>query len=339
MLVSDLDYSYPADLVAVEPFRPSRVAFVHGQDEPVEIAFDDLLSQFQAGDVLVINQSRVIPARVFTGEGVEMLFLRMRSKQTWEVLFPAKDFIPGNTWSLPEGVIVTLLEKGLPQIVAVSRELTRDYFEDHGEYALPPYIQAARGERHNRATDKSWYQPVWARDPGSVAAPTASLHFQAKDLDLLRTQGVTVAGLVLHVGAGTFMPIRGMNLNDHQMHSEAVYIPDATVEAVRQARLTGKRVWALGTTVTRALESLAAGLLVPTGDGGFAGDTRLFIKPGHPFQNVDVLLTNFHQPKSSLLSLVAAFVGLDHVKKTYQWAITRRFRLFSYGDLSVWMRK
>jgi S-adenosylmethionine:tRNA ribosyltransferase-isomerase len=338
MFVSDLDYAYPSELVAVEPSRPSRVAFVRGREEPVEINLGGLLAMFQSGDVLVINQSRVIPARLFAREGVEILFLRPQSRQTWEVLFPAKDFIPGNTLSLPEGITVTLLEKGLPQVVAVSRELTRDYFDQYGEYAIPPYIQTARGERHNRPTDRTWYQSAWALFPGSVAAPTASLHFQPTDLDFLRIKGVTVASLILHVGAGTFLPIRGMNLEDHRMHSETVYIPGATVEAVRQARLCGKRVWALGTTVTRALESHAAGLLAPT-EGGFAGETRLFIRPGYPFQNVDVLLTNFHQPKSTLLSLVAAFAGLEHVKKTYQWAIARRFRLFSYGDLSVWMRQ
>lgn len=338
MRVSDLDFTYPPELVALEPSRPSRVAFIHGQDSPIETSLPGLLEKFEAGDVLVINQSKVIPARVFSSEGVEVLFLRMRSTQTWEVLFPAKDFIPGNTLSLPEGITLTLLEKGLPQVVAVSRELTRDYFEANGEYALPPYIQQARGERHNRQTDKEWYQPIWAVDPGSVAAPTASLHFQQPDLDVLKNKGVTIAGLILHVGAGTFMPIRGSNLDDHQMHSELVHIPSSTIDAIKTAKAAGKRVWALGTTVTRALESQAAGLL-ESNSKGFAGETELFIRPGYPFQYVDVLLTNFHQPKSTLLSLVAAFAGLDHVKVTYQWAIERKFRLFSYGDLSAWMRK
>lgn len=338
MFVSDLDYTFPPELVALEPSRPSRVAFVNGAEDPVELSMDALLEKFSAGDVLVVNESKVIPARVFSLDGVEILFLRMRSTQTWEVLFPAKDFIPGNVLSLPEGIQLTLLEKGLPQIVAVSRELTHGYFDDHGEYALPPYIQAARGERHNRPTDKNWYQPIWAKDPGSVASPTASLHFQPEHLEKLKSRGVKVCGLVLHVGAGTFMPIRGSRLDDHQMHSENVFIPKATAEAIAEARANGRKVWALGTTVTRALESMASGLLDTT-KAGFAGDTRLFIRPGHPFQNVDVLLTNFHQPKSTLLSLVAAFSSLEHVKKTYQWAIDRRFHLFSYGDLSVWMRK
>lgn len=336
MQVADLDYEYPADLVATEPSRPTRVAYISA-GQPRELDLPTLLEQFYPGDLLVINESKVIPARIFSNEEIEILFLRATSAEDWEVLFPARDFKVGAQLNLPGGVTATLTQKGLPQTIRTSMPLDADYFQKHGEVALPPYIQEARGERRNRQTDAAFYQTAWAKTPGSVAAPTASLHFSASDLEKLRERGVNVATLTLHVGAGTFLPIKSAHLDDHTMHAERVEIPRATLDLVDATRAKGARVWALGTTVARSLEAYACGDFLSDATGA-RGQTRIFIKPGYEFKIVGGLLTNFHQPKSTLISLVAAFAGLDQVKSVYSWAVANRFRLFSYGDLSVWTK-
>lgn len=332
MMLADLDYSFPTDLIALEPSRPTRVAWTEPGHEPIELDLDRLLSRFAPQDLFVINESKVIPARVFSGEGVEVLFLRPRSPLEWEVLFPAREFKIGQSLQFPEGVEGTLTVKNLPQVLTLSREISPSYFEAHGEMALPPYIQDARGERHNRPQDRSVYQTSWARDPGSVAAPTASLHFQQEHLERIKN----VARLTLHVGAGTFFPIRTADIREHKMHSEIVEVPCELVERIEYTRQQGGRVWALGTTVARALESLP---VLQRKGTRLVGETRLFVYPPFEFKNVDVLLTNFHQPKSSLLALVAAFAGLEQVQSTYKWAIERGFKLFSYGDLSAWSNR
>jgi S-adenosylmethionine:tRNA ribosyltransferase-isomerase len=337
MRLSDLDYSYPAELTATVPSRPSRVAFTAVGQAPCELTIDGLLERFGPRDLFVINESKVTPARLFSADEVEILFLRPLDGEgsEWEVLFPARGRKVGDRLTLPEGVEATLAGKGLPQKLSLSRPLTAAYFERHGEMALPPYIQAARGERHTRPEDARWYQTAWAEVPGSVAAPTASLHFTSGHLGRLAAGG-QVERLTLHVGAGTFLPIRADDLAGHEMHSEFVSLPAALPEKIAAARAAGGRVWALGTTVTRALESIDR--LERHGER-LAGNTNLFVYPPYSFKNVDVLLTNFHQPRSSLLALVAAFAGLDTVKATYAWAVERRFKLFSYGDLSAWTRR
>ncbi len=337
MRLEDLDFSYPDELIAVEPSRPTRVAFCEAASEPVELDMAGLLEKFQPGDLLVLNESRVIPARIFSENGDEILFLKSLDSQRWEVLFPSRGVQLGEAIPLPGGVSAVLKQKGLPQILELSAAIATDYFEKHGEMALPPYIQQARGERHNRFQDRGWYQAAWAQNPGSVAAPTASLHMNEGHLARLRERGVELGKLTLHVGAGTFMPIRTSKIDEHQMHAERVEIPFELVDQIERTRAAGRRVWALGTTVTRSLESLAQGLL-SKGQGAYVGESRLFIKPPYDFEMVDVLMTNFHQPRSTLLCLVAAFAGLDRVKSVYGWAVDRRFRLFSYGDLSVWCK-
>lgn len=331
MQLSDLDFDFPADLIALEPSRPTRVALTEPGREPVETTVQGLLGRFGCHDLFVVNESKVVPARVFTREEVEILFLKPVNETDWEVLFPSREYRAGDQLGLPGDVTATLVSKGLPQTLRLSRPLDAAYFEKHGEMALPPYIQEARAERHNRRDDAGWYQTAWARQPGSVAAPTASLHFSAGDLKGLPN----VAKLTLHVGAGTFFPVRTPDLNSHVMHAETVEVPLSLREQIRETRARGGRVWALGTTVTRALESMD--LLQPHGDA-LIGETRLFIRGNYDFKNVDVLLTNFHQPRSTLLALVGAFAGMDTVKSTYQWAIARGFKLFSYGDLSAWTR-
>ncbi|MGE0633740.1 MAG: S-adenosylmethionine:tRNA ribosyltransferase-isomerase, partial [Pseudobdellovibrionaceae bacterium] len=234
-----------------------------------------------------------------------------------------------------------LAAKGRPQKVQVSKPLTDVYFSKVGELPLPPYIQKARGERHNVASDESWYQTVWATKPGSFAAPTASLHFKNEHLQLLKEKGVIITYVTLHVGLGTFLPVTAEDLDHHEMHPEWVEVPATTWSAIESAKSKGKKIWALGTTVCRSLESVPRGLLNRQDDGVYQGLTNLLLQPreteaGSDFKVVNVLLTNFHQPKSTLLALVASFAGLERVKTCYKWAIERKFRLFSYGDLSVW---
>ncbi|MEE6251420.1 MAG: S-adenosylmethionine:tRNA ribosyltransferase-isomerase, partial [Bdellovibrionota bacterium] len=203
---------------------------------------------------------------------------------------------------------------------------------------LPPYIQKARADRHEKKEDESWYQTAWAEKEGSAAAPTASLHFKDYHLKALRERGVEILKLTLHVGLGTFLPVSTENLEDHIMHKEWIEIPKLSLERIKLAKERGNKVWALGTTVTRSLESYANQLLEEQEDS-YIGASDLFIYPPYTYKMVDVLLTNFHQPKTTLMALVAAFTDIDNLKKSYSWAIEKRFRLFSYGDLSVWMKK
>lgn len=333
MLITELDYIYPEELVAVEPKRPSRVAFIQEGQEPREISIANLLEEIPSGDLLVINTSQVIKRRVFTSQGLEILFVKKLDPRTWEVLFPSRDIKIGESQPLFGAIQFTLLEKGLPQRIELSKELAEEEFEKYGDLPLPPYIQSARRERRARPEDRLWYQSAWAEVPGSLAAPTASLHFSREDLKTLEARGVQVLPLVLHVGLGTFLPVKTKDLKEHQMHSEWVEIPRFTWEAIHSRQ---GQVWALGTTVVRALESAAAGLFVED-KGALLGSTDLFIQPGYNFSLVSRILTNFHQPKSTLLALVAGFAGLERVQAVYTWAIKNKFRLFSYGDLSVWI--
>jgi S-adenosylmethionine:tRNA ribosyltransferase-isomerase len=327
-----LDFSFPPELIATEPLRPSRVLWSEADSAPIELTFSRLLECIPAGDVLILNDTRVLPMRVVALSGEEVLFIRSIQDSDWEVLFHARDLKLGHDLIFPGGVIGRLKSKGLPQTLEMNRNLNDAFFRTNGEPALPPYIQSARQNRRALGDDRLWYQSAWARVPGSSAAPTASLHFSKKDIDHLRQRGVDIRMLTLHVGLGTFLPIKGEDLSSHVMHSESIEMSHATVKDLRT-----RRVWALGTTVTRALESWAAGGLQEN-EFGFSGATNLFIQPGYEFKVVDHLLTNFHQPKSTLLALVMAFAGEERVREAYRFAIHNRFRLFSYGDLSAWTR-
>jgi S-adenosylmethionine:tRNA ribosyltransferase-isomerase len=337
MKLSDLQFEYPENLVATQPHRPSRVLWVEG-GEPREISVRELLSQIPAGDLLIVNNTRVLKRRVFSDD-LEILFLGKLagSGERWEVLFPSKKYKLGEEIALPLGVSMKLVQKGRPQIVEVNQPLTEDYFEKVAELPLPPYIQKARGERHTVGADESWYQTHWASEPGSFAAPTASLHFSKEDFQFLRDRGVRILELTLHVGLGTFLPVTAEDLDQHEMHAEWVQIPRETWSAIQAAKSSGRKIWSLGTTATRALESAAGGVL-NEGETGLQGMTSILIQPGYTWKVVDRLLTNFHQPESTLLALVAAFSDLKTVKSVYQYAISKHFRLFSYGDLSVWLR-
>lgn len=330
-------YSYPEELVGVE-HRPDYRTMLSNPSGPREISSKEIFALFEAGDVLVVNDTQVVKRRVFSEEGFEVLFLEDLGDKKWQVLFPASRLKRNQCLHLPDGVELKLFQKGLPQIVALSRSIGDKYFEQFGEMALPPYIQKARGERHNNSFDNNWYQTAWAEKAGSCAAPTASLHFTNEDIETLKAKGVQVLKVTLHVGLGTFLPVKAENLLEHKMHSEWAHIPGDVIEAIQVAKQNGNRVFALGTTVTRTLESWPKGLLSQQQDGSFSGGTDLFIYPGFEFKVVDVLMTNFHQPESTLLALVAGFAGYERVMADYKWAIENKFRLFSYGDFSVWQK-
>lgn len=336
MKVSDLRFDYPEELVATQPMRPSRVLSI--ENGISEITFRQLLEKIPAGDVLVLNNTKVLKRRIFTDQ-FEIVFLKPRSERQWEVLFPSKKLKTGEAVSLPENIQMRLVEKGRPQIVELNHAVDEAYFERVAQLPLPPYIQKMRNERVPLVDDQKWYQTSWAQNPGSLAAPTASLHFSTEDIGYLKKRGVRVCELTLHVGLGTFLPVLTEDLDEHLMHKEFVEIPANTWQEVSSAKKTGHGVWAMGTTVARALESVAIGKINANIDGGYIGETDLKIQPGFQWKVVNRLLTNFHQPESTLLALVAAFLDLETVKKAYTYAIEKKMRLFSYGDLSVWIRK
>ncbi len=334
--LSELNFVYPNHLVATHPDTHHHRIMYCDENGAVEISRQQWLDKIHPGDVFVVNDSKVAKRRVFTESGLEILFLQDLGDDIWQVLFPARNLNLKAILNLPGGITATLIEKGLPQKLKVDRSLDENYFCAFAELPLPPYIQKARGERHNINADESWYQSQWAQVLGSLAAPTASLHITLDDLNALKQKGVHVKQITLHVGLGTFLPVKVNDLKDHVMHAESVEIPLDTWNAIANAKLEGKKIWALGTTVTRALESAALGYLTKTSKSSIAGETQLLIQPGFEFKIVDRLCTNFHQPHSTLLALVAGFAGLNRTLAAYQWAIDKEFRLFSYGDLSVW---
>ncbi len=336
MKLADLIFDYPNELIATQPSRPSRVMTVK-DNQPSEISVDELLNQFRAGDCLVINNTKVLKRRVFN-EGLEILFLDpLKSDSSllhWQVLMPSKKLSIGDQISITADVSITLVEKGRPQIVKSNKPLNEDFFAQFGQLALPPYIQKQRSQRQTLTQDEQWYQTDWAKIAGSFAAPTASLHFTENQLQQLRSRGVIVCEITLHVGLGTFLPVEVDDLSKHVMHSETAFIDSKIWQQIQDCKKNGHKIWALGTTVTRVLESTALGKIKPS----IIGETDLMITPGFKFQIVDRLLTNFHQPQSTLLALVAGFSDLQTVKKCYQWAIDRKFKLFSYGDLTAWIK-
>lgn len=335
MKLSDLDYPYPEELVATFPSRPTRVMWVEPHHAPQEITLEQVLERIQPKDVFVINNTKVLKRRVFAEGEVEVLFLDQVSTSenfnTWKVLFPSKKFAVGSELQLPLGHRMKLLEKGKPQVVEVTPALVESDFEKCAELPLPPYIQKARQKRHNVQEDSSWYQTAWAAHPGSMAAPTASLHFSKAQIEALQKKGVEVVQVTLHVGLGTFLPVTVEDLDQHVMHSEIYDISESNWSLIQTAKKNGYKVWSLGTTTTRVLESVAR-------TGKLSGETDILLQVGSEFKIVDRLMTNFHQPQSTLLALVSGFSGLEKVRDCYAWAIKHQFKLFSYGDFSVWLK-
>lgn len=332
---SDFYFDLPPELIAqypVEPRSASRLLCLQG-DVVHDALFTDLPGKLNAGDLLVFNDTRVIPARLLgrkeSGGKVEILIERLLEGQ--RVLAQARASKP-----LRPGARL-IMHKGTQQVTARVLARIDDFYEiefedsnnlldtlnQFGHVPLPPYIARA-----DEARDKERYQTVYARQPGAVAAPTAGLHFDQSLLDTLAAKGVESAYVTLHVGAGTFQPMRAENLAEHKMHKEYLEVSAQVCERVRAARARGGRVIAVGTTAVRALESASRrGEIEP-----FQGETDIFIYPGYEFKSVDALITNFHLPESTLLMLVCAFGGYERVMAAYRHAVVQKYRFYSYGD-------
>ncbi|MGH8198896.1 MAG: tRNA preQ1(34) S-adenosylmethionine ribosyltransferase-isomerase QueA [Steroidobacteraceae bacterium] len=329
MLRTDFTYDLPPELIAQAPLPERSAGRMLVLDRDTGAIADrrvrDLPAFLAPGDLLVLNDTRVVAARVFgtkpSGGRVELLLERPVAEcEALVQLRASKPTRAGLEISTPGGAVQVLSREDDLWRVRLPAPVL-DFFERWGQMPLPPYIQRPASE-----LDRQRYQTVFAREPGAVAAPTASLHFDEPLLAELAAREVSLAFVTLHVGAGTFQPVRADDLEAHVMHSERASVSAATCEAVVRARSAGRRVIGAGTTVVRALES-AAMPLAP-----WSGETRLFIKPGFRFRVVDALLTNFHLPESTLLMLVCAFAGRDPVLRAYRHAVAERYRFFSYGD-------
>lgn len=331
---ADFHYELPEELIAQRPLperAASRLLVLDGGTGAVRDAdFRDFPALLEPGDLLVLNDTRVIPARVFgrkpTGGRVEILVERVLDTERALAHVSANKPVAG-------GLELELEGGGRARVLARREDLFEvafgldgpldAYLGRHGHVPLPPYIK-----RPDEGRDRERYQTVYAERPGAVAAPTAGLHFDDATLAEIERRGIGIARATLHVGAGTFRPVRAARVEDHVMHAERVRVDERCARAVRETRARGGRVVAVGTTVVRALETAAA-----TGEPQpFEGDTRLFIYPGYCFRVVDAMLTNFHLPGSTLLMLVCAFAGTAHVLAAYRHAVAERYRFFSYGD-------
>jgi S-adenosylmethionine:tRNA ribosyltransferase-isomerase len=334
MRTSDFDFELPSALIAQFPAPErsgSRLLCLDGSSGELRDAlFRDLPQLLHADDLLVFNDTRVIRARLFghklSGGKVEVLVERVLD--THRVLAQVRASHapkPGSRLLLSEVLEVEVLARqdDLFELRFVGETSVAELLEQYGRLPLPPYITHAPG-----AEDEKRYQTVYARHPGAVAAPTAGLHFDEQVMQQLEQQRVQTAFVTLHVGAGTFQPVRVEDLAEHKMHSEWYEIPHDTAEKIHAARRRGGRIIAVGTTALRALESAARQGEIAAG----GGDTDIFITPGYRFRVVDCLLTNFHLPRTTLLMLVSAFGGVQHIRQAYQHAIAQRYRFFSYGD-------
>lgn len=328
--LSDFNFDLPPELIAQVPLASrsaSRLLQVNG-DAISDRSFTDLPNLLQAGDVLVLNNTRVLKARFFgvkeTGGKVEVLVERLLDAHNVLAQCRAsKSPPPGTRIKLAETFDVIVGERVGEFYTLTFPENAIDFIEAYGALPLPPYIEHAANE-----VDAERYQTVFAQEPGAVAAPTAGLHFDQTMMDVLRTQGVQFATVTLHVGAGTFQPVRTENLAQHQMHSEWYSVSEETVQIIKATQAAGGRVIAVGTTSLRALEAASQSGSLQAG----SAETNLFIAPGYTFKTVDRLITNFHLPKSTLLMLVSAFAGYDSIRHAYAHAIAARYRFFSYGD-------
>jgi S-adenosylmethionine:tRNA ribosyltransferase-isomerase len=331
---ADFYYHLPEERIAqtpVEPRHASRLLVLDRACTSLEhTTFWEIGNYLHPGDLLVINQTRVIPARVFarkpTGGRVELLLLRREDALTWEALVGGKGMAPGRTFQVERGPSAEIVAdlSGSRRLVRFD-EPVEAYLEQAGQMPLPPYI-------HERLDDPERYQTVYARRPGSAAAPTAGLHFTLELMDLLRAQGVGFASVTLHVGLDTFAPVTENDPREHQIHTEWCELLPEAAQQINRARRQGGRIIAVGTTSVRTLESAARQAGAGDVVGPFSGPTDLFILPGYTFRAVDAMVTNFHLPRSTLLMLVSAFAGRERILETYRTAVEMEYRFFSFGD-------
>lgn len=334
LTTDDFDYQLPDALIAQHPLperSASRLLCVDRQQGTLaHRAFTDITDYIQPDDLLVINDTRVIPARLYgskeSGGKIECLIERVvNDHEALAHIRASKSPKPGSRIVLEKALSATVIKRdGEFFHLRFDNEAPLfELLETHGHMPLPPYI-----ERADDIADRERYQTIFAEKRGAVAAPTASLHFSEVLFNKIQAQGTQVAKVTLHVGAGTFQPVRVDAIDQHHMHSEWIEVPVTTVDAIKACRARGGRVIAIGTTAVRALETAAqSGEIVP-----YKGDTDIFIYPGVAFRCVDALVTNFHLPKSTLLMLVSAFAGIDLIRRAYAAAIEERYRFFSYGD-------
>ena len=336
MNVKDFYYDLPEELIAQDPLEDrssSRLMLVDKETGEVSHSvFKNIIDYLNPGDCLVINDTKVLPARLMgvrenTGASIEVLLLKRKEKNCWETLVkPGKKAKPGTKIIFGDGLLVgevmDIVEEGNRIIRFEYEGIFEEILDQLGQMPLPPYIT-------HQLQDKNRYQTVYAREEGSAAAPTAGLHFTKELLEQIRAKGVEIAHVTLHVGLGTFRPVKVENVLEHHMHSEYYCIEEAEAEKINAAKQNGKRVIAVGTTSTRTLETAAGE------DGNIhacSGWTDIFIYPGYQFKIIDALITNFHLPESTLVMLVSALAGREHVLHAYEVAVQEKYRFFSFGD-------
>ncbi len=338
MKKSDFFFDMPQELIAQTPIEPrdhSRLLHLNPATGQIEHRhFYDIIDYLEPGDTLVVNTSRVIPARLYgvkedTQGAMEFLLLDQKEKDIWEVMVkPGKRAKVGTRFSFGEGLLhaqVLEVVEGGNRLVKMEYEGESIYpiLEKIGSMPLPPYIT-------EKLKDKERYQTVYSKQLGSAAAPTAGLHFTTQLMDKIRAKGVNIVNVILHVGLGTFRPVKVDEITEHHMHSEHYHLPKETADVINETKRQGHRVIAVGTTSCRTLESVATkfnGEIREDDD-----DTSIFIYPGYQFKVLDGLITNFHLPESTLIMLVSAFAGYENIMKTYEIAVKERYRFFSFGD-------
>ena len=336
MKLSDFNYELPKELIAQTPIEKrdeARLMVLHRNNETIEHKiFKDIINYLQPGDALVLNNTKVIPARLYgvkekTGANVEFLLLNRIEGDTWEVMVrPGKKLMPGARVDFGDGIlkaeIIDKMEGGNRKVKFEYDGIFNEILDQIGLMPLPPYIK-------EKLEKKEMYQTVYAKYDGSAAAPTAGLHFTEDLLNQIKEKGVEIANVTLHVGIGTFRPVKEENIEDHDMHTEHYYIKAEDAEKINNTRKNGGRIIAVGTTSCRVLESVAD-------DNGMVkeieGDTNIYIYPGYKFKCIDGLITNFHLPESTLVMLVSALAGRDFILDSYKKAVEEKYRFFSFGD-------
>lgn len=340
MQVSDFNYDLPQELIAQVPISKrdeSRLMVLDRQKQTIEHkVFKDIIDYLEPGDCLVRNNTKVIPARIYgkkeTGANVEFLLLNNIEGDIWEcIVRPGNKLHVGTKVVFGERLlkanILEVMPGGTRKVQFEYQGIFNEILDQIGLMPLPPYI-------HEELKEKDRYQTVYAKYEGSAAAPTAGLHFTPELLEEIQKKGISVANVTLHVGIGTFRPVKEETVENHEMHSEHFYIKQEDADKINQAKQNGKRVIAVGTTSCRVLETIAdeKGMVKPT-----EGDTQIFIYPGYHFKCLDALITNFHLPESTLLMLVSALAGREYIMKAYQQAVKEKYRFFSFGDAMLIM--
>lgn len=335
MKLEEFDYNLPEELIAQVPIQQrdeSRLMVVDREKRTIEDkVFRDIIDYLEPGDCLVRNNTKVIPARLYgkkdTGANVEFVLLKQLDGDIWEsIVRPGNKLKPGSKVIFGDGLlkaeILDVLEDGTRKVKFEYDGIFNEILDQIGLMPLPPYI-------HEKLKEKDRYQTVYAKYEGSAAAPTAGLHFTNELLEKLQAKGIEIANVTLHVGIGTFRPVKVENVEEHDMHSEHFYIKTEDAEKINKAKREGHRVIAVGTTSCRVLESIADenGMVKTT-----ESDTRIFIYPGYKFKCIDALITNFHLPESTLIMLVSALAGKEFIMKAYNEAVEKKYRFFSFGD-------